>query len=71
MKEKLAKLLFQSSTLLIENYSQNQRNYLQNQFLKDELIQNGRNRQKQKKGFYPVTLKAPFLALTQITLNFK
>ena len=26
---------------------------------------------KTKKGFFPVTLKAPFLALTQITLNFK
>ena len=51
MKENLAKLLFQSSTLLIENYSQNQRNYLQNQFFKYELIQNGRNRQKQKKAF--------------------
>ena len=26
---------------------------------------------KTKKGFFSVTLKAPFLALTQITLNFK
>ena len=26
---------------------------------------------KTKKGFFPVTLKAPFLTLTQITLNFK
>ena len=26
---------------------------------------------KTKKGFFPVTLRAPFLALTQITLNFK
>ena len=29
------------------------------------------NRQKQKKPFFPVTSKAPFLTLTQITLNFK
>ena len=26
---------------------------------------------KTKKGFFPVTLKASFLTLTQITLNFK
>ena len=26
---------------------------------------------KAKKSFFPVTLKAPFLTLTQITLNFK
>ena len=29
------------------------------------------NRQKQKKPFFPVKSKAPFLTLTQITLNFK
>ena len=51
MKENLAKLPFQSSTLLTENYSQNQWNYLQNQCLKYELIKNRRNRQKQKKTF--------------------
>ena len=51
MKENLAKLPFQSSTLLIENYSQNQWN-LQNQCLKYELTQNRRNRQKQKKAFF-------------------
>ena len=45
MKENLAKLPFQSSTLLIENY-------LQNQCLKYELTQNRRNRQKQKKAFF-------------------
>ena len=60
MKENLAKLLFQSSTLLIENYSQNQRNYLQSQFLKYELIQNGRNRQKQKKAFIQLHWKPHF-----------
>ena len=37
MKENLVKLPFQSSTLLIENYSQNQWNYLQNHCLKYEL----------------------------------
>ena len=52
MKEILAILPFQSSTLLIENYSQNQRNYLQNQFLKYDLIKNRRNRQKQKRAFF-------------------
>ena len=39
--------------------------------LKIRLNKNRRNRQKQKKGFFPVTSKAPFLTLTQITLNFK
>ena len=51
MKENLAILLFQSSTLLIENCSQNQWNYLQNQCLKHDLIKNRRNHQKQKKDF--------------------
>ena len=45
MKEKFAKLPFQSSTLLIENYSQNQ-------WLKYELIKTRWNRQKQKKTFF-------------------
>ena len=57
MKENLAKLPLQSSTLLIENYSQNQRNYLQNQCLKYELIQNRQNRQKQKKTFFQLHWK--------------
>ena len=39
--------------------------------LKYELIKNRWNRQKQKRLHFPVTLKVPFLALTQITLNFK
>ena len=52
MKENLAKVMFQSSTLLIENYSQNQWNYLQNQCLKYDLIKSRLKRQKQKKTFF-------------------
>ena len=51
MKENVVILPLQSSTLLIENYSQNQWNYLQNQCLKYDLIKNRRNRQKQKRLF--------------------
>ena len=47
----MAILLFQNSTLLIENYSQNQCHYLKKQYLKYDLITNRRNRQKQKKLF--------------------
>ena len=32
---------------------------------------NKKQTESSKKGFFPVALKAPFLALTQITLNFK
>ena len=39
--------------------------------LKIRFDKNRRNLQKQKKGFFPVTLKAPFLTLTLITLNFE
>ena len=49
---------FQSSTLLIENYSQNQCHYLQNQCLKYDLIKDRRNRQKQKK-FFPSSIESP------------
>ena len=52
MIDNLAILPFQSSTLLIENCSQNQWNYLQNQCSKYELIKNRLNRQKQKRFFY-------------------
>ena len=52
MKENLAILTFHSSTLLIENYSQNQWNYLQNQCLKYDLIKSRLKRQKQKKTFF-------------------
>ena len=48
-KKKLVKLPFQSTTLLIENYSQNQWNYLK--INTNQLIQIRRNRQKQKKLF--------------------
>ena len=48
MKENLAKLPFQSSTLLIENYSQNQWNYLQINSKQTESS-------KTKKSFFPVT----------------
>ena len=58
MKENLAILPFQSSTLLIENYSQNQCHYLQNQCLKYDLIKDRRNRQKQKK-FFPSSIESP------------
>ena len=60
MKENLAKVMFQSSTLLIENYSQNQWNYLQNQCLKYDLIKNRRNRQKQKQAFFELHWKPHF-----------
>ena len=62
MKENLAKLPFQSSTLLIENYSQNQWNYLQNQCLKYELIKNRRNRQKQKKRLFSSYIESPIFS---------
>ena len=71
MKENLVLLLFQSSTWLIENYLQNQWNYLQNQCWKFDLIKTDGIVKNKKKAFFPVTLKAPFLTLTQITLNFK
>ena len=51
MKENFTILLFQISTLLIENYPQNQRNYLQNQYLKCDLIKNRWIRQKQRRLF--------------------
>ena len=51
----MAIIPFQSSTLLIENYSQNQCQYC----LKYDLNKSRRNREKKKKDFFPVTLKAP------------
>ena len=39
--------------------------------LKIRFNKHRRNRQKQKKDFFPVTSKTPLLTLTQITLNFK
>ena len=51
----MAIIPFQSSTLLIENYSQNQCQYC----LKYDLNKSRRNRKKQKTDFFPVTLKAP------------
>ena len=69
-KENLAILPLQGSTLLIENYSQDQCHSLKNQCLKYDFIQNRWNRQTEK-GFFPVTLKAPYLTLTQIILTFK
>ena len=66
----LVTLMFQSSTLLIENYSQKQCHCSQNQCLKYDLKKQTES-SKTKKDFVPVTSKAPFLTLTQITLNFK
>ena len=54
MKGILPKLPFQSSTLLIENYSQNH-------CLKYELIQNRRNRQKQKR-FFSSYIESPIFS---------
>ena len=65
MKEKLAILSFSSNTLLIENYSQNQWNYLQNQCLKHDLTKKQPKSSKTRKDFFPVILKAPFLAITK------
>ena len=61
MKDNLAILPFQSSTLLIENYSQNQWNFLQNQCSKYELIKNRLNRQKQKRFELQLTLSNDWL----------
>ena len=58
MKENLAILPFQNSTLLIQNYSQNQWNYLQNQCLKYDLIKNRRNRQRQNQ-FFSSCIESP------------
>ena len=66
----LVTLMFQSSTLLIENYSQKQCHCSQNQCSKYDLKKQTES-SKTKKDFVPVTSKAPFLTLTQITLNFK
>ena len=51
MKQNLAILRFQSSTLLIENYSRKQWNYSQNQCLKYELIKKQTESPKQKRLF--------------------
>ena len=60
-KENLAVLLFHSSILLIENYSQNQCHYLKNQCLKYDLIKTRRNCQKQKqKAFFSCTESSIF-----------
>ena len=56
----LAIIPSQNSPFLIESYSQNQCQYCL-RFNKTQ-----KEWSKTKKGFFPVTLKAPFLTLTQI-----
>ena len=57
---------FQSSTLLIENYSQNQCQYC----LKYDLIKTD-GIFKNKKRLFPTYIESPIFTLTLITLNFE
>ena len=70
MEENLAILLFQSSTFLIENYSQNQYDYSQNQCLKYDLIKtNGIVKNKQR----PFTsyIKSPIFNTNPNNIKFQ
>ena len=61
-----------SEKYFIENYSQNQCYYLKNKIiLKIRFNKKQTESSKRKTGFFPVTLNASFLTLTQIILNFK
>ena len=65
MKGNLTILPLQSSTLLIESYSENHWNYLQNECLKYDLIKSRCNRQKQGQAFFQLHWKP------HLTLNIK
>ena len=59
MKENLVLLPFQSSTWLIEKYLQNQRNYLQNQCWKYDLIKTDGIFKNKKKSFFSSYIESP------------